>query len=435
MSAMPGPAPPDPDDINDLRNKVLTSNYFGLCYLMLCQLSYAAEDSGPQAVQQIKTQLSNMPVPQNIQGQWRLAWGPQIPNDGSNSNLMYAAELLDTQENPPVPVFSAVVIRGTDTQAKPSGVLAQIIEDLLADRQVAFPEGNTDGAKIALGSSIGLGVLNAFADPVSGQSVEAYLQNFVAHNPGAPIVVTGHSLGGCQTTVMATYLSTKLPAGTKIVPNTFAAPTAGNSAFIQLYEKNFPFSPRWFNNIDLVPKAFANLGDIRGLWAVCGRPAPLLVKIAVQGLADVLDLAHATYAQQSDGESRFLAGQCQPPATSAAPAPVMNEAVLEIKTVLENAVKEHLAAGRIPSILQALGDDVSKIPLIGALGGVAAHLAPPDKVVDLIFQQFSLGELTGWVQELLFQHLILTGYWNTVASFDGVASIPNPFPLAAAAGA
>lgn len=429
MSVTPAPMPSGPDEFNDARQKVLTSDFFGLCYLMLCQLAYVAEDSGPEAIEQIKTQLPKMPVPPNtVQGQWSLGWGPQIPNDGSNSNLMYAAEFLDTASG--LPVFSAVVIRGTDTQAKPSGILKQVFEDLDAADQVVFPDNNQTGSVIAQGTQTGLDTLSDFKDPSTGKTVEAYLQDFVAQNPDAPIVVTGHSLGGCQTTVMATYLSTKLPLGTKIVPNSFAAPTAGNSAFIQLYQKSFPFSPRWFNNIDLVPKAFANIADIEGLWSTCSRPAPLIVKIAVEGLKAVLSAANASYAQQSDGDSRLLNGVCQPPTTSAVPANVLNAAVQEIKTLLQDEVNKHLAEGRLPSILKALASDVSKLPLGSVLGGIAAHLAPPEKVVDLIFQHISLSELTDWVQELLFQHLILTGYWNTVQNSKGVAFIPNPFPLA-----
>jgi hypothetical protein len=41
--------------------------------------------------------------------------------------------------------------------------------------------------------------------------------------------------------------------------------------------------------------------------------------------------------------------------------------------------------------------------------------------------------LVDWVKELLFQHLVLTGYWNSVAASPGVAPIPNPFEQAEAA--
>src|SRR5262249_24987326 len=157
------------------------------------------------------------PVPQGtVKGKWILSWGPQVTDD--NGNLMYGAEFVDTVSG--LPIFAAITIRGTDLQAKSSGVLTQLVEDLDAANQVAFP-GNQAASKIAQGTKVGLDVLTGFTDPQNGK-IDQYLNNFVAGNPGTPVVVTGHSLGGCQTTVMALFLSGKLPAGSIIVPNTFA---------------------------------------------------------------------------------------------------------------------------------------------------------------------------------------------------------------------
>src|SRR5947209_6083519 len=226
-----------PITIDKARLQVMTSDFFALCYLMLCQLAYTDENNGDTARAQIKKLLPDMPVPQNtVPGKWRLGWGPEVTQD--NSNLMYAAEFVTTDDKP---VFSAIVIRGTDTQAKPSGIIVQLIEDIAASTMVTFPEGNTTGAKIALGSKLGFDILNGFKD--SGKSVTQYAIEFARNNPGAPIVVTGHSLGGCQTTVMAMHLSSVVPGTSKIVPNTFAAPTAGNQAFIDLYQHAFSFCP------------------------------------------------------------------------------------------------------------------------------------------------------------------------------------------------
>ena len=380
-----------PDDLNAARQRVLNTDFFALCYLMLANLAYADENNGQKAVAQITTLLPTMPVPQGtVQGKWQLGWGPQVTAD--NSNLMYAAEFVDVLSGSPV--FSAVVIRGTDTQAKPSGIIKQLIEDIDAETQVSFPQGNTAGSKIAQGTSEGLNTLLSFTDSTK-RTVTQYLQDFVAANPGAPVVVTGHSLGGCQTTVMAMSLSSSLPAGTKIVPNSFAAPTAGNQAFINLYQQTFPFCPRWFNNIDLVPMAFAGLDGIKQLWNQCNRPAPALVKVLIDGLKLVLEFRRVSYAQQSALNNRMLSGTCQPPA---APTPT--------------AVPVQQVAAEIQALIQ---QKLSKIP--------GATLAA----------QFSLADLIDWVKELLFQHLVVTGYWDTVKASPGVAPIPNPFLGAAAA--
>lgn len=409
MASTPVPAAAVPANVAAARKQVQTSDFFALCYLMLANLAYADEDSAQQAIQQITHLLPTMPVPQgNVAGKWDLSWGPQaVMND--NSNLMYGAEFLDSVSG--VPVFSAVVIRGTDTQARPSGVIKQLIEDVDAETQVLFPAGNQAGSKIAQGTQVGLNTLTSFTDSTN-RTIEQYVSGFVTQNPGAPVVVTGHSLGGCQTTVMALYLSSKLnlPAGI-VVPNSFAAPTAGNSAFIQLYEQTFPFCPRWFNTLDLVPMAFAGLDGIKQLWSACNRPAPGIVKILIDVLGFLLKFHKAGYSQQSAGQSRQLDGVCQGPAPSKFSDAILQDVTAEIQAVLQDAVNK-------------FKNELDSLPLIG---GLAAHGLAFNISAD------SFANLIDWVKELLFQHLVPTGYWNAVAGSTGVAPIKNPFPLAAAA--
>jgi triacylglycerol lipase len=413
MAANPVPAPAVPANVAAARLQVQTTDFYALCYLLLCNLAYANEDNAQKAIQQITDLLPTMPVPQPpapVQGRWTLNWGPEATGD--NSNLMYGAEFLDSVSG--LPVFAAVVIRGTDTQANPSGVIKQLMEDLDAATQVPFPDRNTVGSKIAHGTQVGLGVLTGFKDG-SGRTVDQYVKDFVTKNPDTPVVVTGHSLGGCQTTVMALFLSDQLTAAglaPKIVPNSFAAPTAGNAAFIQLYEQTFPFAPRWFNTFDLVPMAFAGLGGIKQLWTQCGRPAPDAFKVIIDLFGLLLGALHISYSQQSLDDNRGLAGVCQPAGAPTASAAVQAQIVADIQAIFQDAVKK-------------LQDQLGKIPLLGA---VAAHL-PGINLTAASFQ--NIGD---WVKELLFQHLVLTGYWNAVADANGVARISNPFEQAAGAG-
>lgn len=409
-----------PASVQDARQKVLTTDFFALCYLMLANLSYSGETDGKLAIDHIRKLLPTMPIPQGtVQGKWSLAWGPQASAD--NSNLMYVARFSDSGSN--LPVFLTVAIRGTDTSAKPAGVLQQIVQDLDAGEQVVFPAGNQQGSRIAKGSQNGLDALNHLQDPATGQAAATYLQGFVTQNPDVPIVVTGHSLGGCMTTVVALDLASKLPGAAKIVPNSFAAPSAGNAAFIRLYEQRFPRSPRWFNAFDLVPRAYAGLSDIKNLWTDCKRPAPTLVKIANEGLELVLEKSKVSYVQQSPVNSRQLPGACQANQKEAVAPAKKNQAVAEIQTLLENQVNKLAHAGQLPEVLKRLGGDVGNF-----FEGIAADLVPAEKLAAKIIAHFSVGELTSWVSELLFQHSVLTGYWNAVKSANGVAEIPNPFP-------
>jgi hypothetical protein len=198
---------------------------------------------------------------------------------------------------------------------------------------------------------------------------------------------------------MALFLSNKLPPGTSIVPNSFAAPTPGNQNFIQLYERTFPFCPRWFNPMDLVPMAFAGLEGIKELWDQCHRSAPEAVKIAIDVLEGLFKIHGAQYAQQSPSNSRKLASQCQPPTMLMTTAAPMDQVVAEI----EASFRRLTASAPVP------------IPNLSLHGDI-------------------FGGIVDWVKELLFQHLVLTGYWNAVAASPGVAPIRNPFLQAAGAG-
>jgi hypothetical protein len=403
-----------PPNVTAARQKVQNSDFYALCYLMLCQLSYSDEGDGHGAVDQIREQLPNMPAPQgDAQAQWTLSWGPAVTSD--NSNLMYGAQYSLAG----LPVFSAVVIRGTDLESTPWGVLQQLFEDIDALNQVAFPSNQT-AAKIANGSFGGLQILKKLTDPQTGQTVEAYVQNFVANNPDVPVVVTGHSLGGCQTTVLALDLASQLPNQTIIVPTTFAAPTAGNAAFMDLYEQRFQFCPRWFNNIDLVPMAFAGISGIAGLWKQCQRPAPIVVKILAVALSVLLK--RLGYTQESPANSRTLQGSCQQARALALPPGIEAQAVKQVAEILTKVAPKMQAAAE--PVLGEAAKLLSDLPFIGGEAGLLSAQITAE----------SFQNLEAWVQELLFQHLVLTGYWNSVQNSPGVAFIPNPFDQAAAAG-
>ncbi len=281
--------------------------YYGLVYLALATLCYRADGGATNSVIQseIETYVKGQFLPAlpaapdkpdapPVTGRWQMEWGPAIT--GKNANLMFALSYRDTGAEDDPPVFAAVCIRGTDTASSYAGDITQIIEDLDAVLKVKWtdavdgtcPGGEgllDDAARIAQGSCIGLKDLLAATDGKTGQGVEGWLEGFLRRHPDTPVVVTGHSLGGCQTTVMALYLQQKL-AQAKICPNPFAPPTAGNRKFAELYNAAFASEDRatgnlWWNDMDLVPQAYTqglgpdsipSLRHIPNLWGRYGGP-------------------------------------------------------------------------------------------------------------------------------------------------------------------
>jgi hypothetical protein len=183
---------------------------------------------------------------------WQVAWGPALNAD--RSNLAYAARDSATGQ-------LAVSIRGSDFS-----FWLNWIEDLAAVRQVpyqAFVSTAPNTAQIAVGTAIGLRQVLAMVDGT--QSLEAFL---TASPKQTPILLTGHSLGGCLASALAPCVANWLGGASTLSVYTIAAPSPGNADFAAYYNALFtlPSGPstafRFFNSLDVVPNAWASLTTI-----------------------------------------------------------------------------------------------------------------------------------------------------------------------------
>jgi hypothetical protein len=299
--------------------------YYGLVHLGLATAAYTYESApdkiGPALQKLLEDPSQFPPIPdpntpgQTIQGYWKLDWGPSFETDlrlFRNDNLIYVASYRQGQRPAPggqdgPPYFFAVVNRGTDTSAGFFEDIVQAFEDLDAFEQVtwidvlngnhkllglplhnpanrAVPSGLT--GKIAEGTADALIALNYLIPWNASQFSKNYLGDamlsLMGKYPNTPVVVTGHSLGGALTQVVACYLAwqlynTQTGAVPLVIPQPIAPPTVGDSNFVSMYDTLFPNATGgnfWFNTADLVPCAWANLKQILTLWDGYQWPTP-----------------------------------------------------------------------------------------------------------------------------------------------------------------
>ena len=230
--------------------------------MSLAAITYLSESDPSQQKQQMSAALSALPPAAG--GPWTLKWGPA----NNAGNLVFVA--LNSSQN-----VYAVAIRGT-VEDDVTGFLTNILEDLDALSLVPwlYPQTVT-GAQIASGTNIALAQVIAMTDPVTDLSLLDYLRSVISGSVDQ-VIVTGHSLGGTLSSVVAPWIYDQLPkagnTGTVVVtPYTFAAPSAGNQAFVDYYDKLFPNSYRGVNTLDIAPMAWTELGSIQNMYPTPGQ--------------------------------------------------------------------------------------------------------------------------------------------------------------------
>jgi hypothetical protein len=222
------------------------------------------------------------------QGLWNVVWGPVVTPDTS-ANLVYVVQYKSD------PIY-AVVVRGTVLTFS-LATLVDLYEDLDVGTQSNWEYPSVQDAQAANGTLYALGALTQLT-----WNDMTLLDFLSTHTAGGWLFVTGHSLGGCLTSVLAPWLQYQLSTQSQPfigVPFTFAAPTAGNAAFANWYSETFSGrSWRYYNTIDMVPFVWENLSGITALFPSPGPSCPDLM----QGLIDLVnawltDWDQVSYAQ------------------------------------------------------------------------------------------------------------------------------------------
>lgn len=321
---------PQPTPAGQSARQQLRTPYYGLVNLALANIAYTDESAAH--IHQVHTDLpANVaalpPLPgatpndPPVAGSWRTLWGPCVSRE--NANLLFVAGYFETGAE--APLFAVVSVRGTDTSAGAIGLFQQVIEDIDGLHTVPFPVGAP--VRIAAGTLDGLNRLIALepgcdgATTASGGSdITRFVGSLVAADPELPVIVTGHSLGGCQTTVLATYLKVQLPAA-HIIPASYAGPTAGMTDFADQFDQLFPDATQWWNTLDVVPNAFQDipagtgpsLRNIKAFWGSETPPGPPLSFSMGLLLDGVMDAYPKDYVQPSAGRQALPGFVWTPP--------------------------------------------------------------------------------------------------------------------------
>lgn len=315
---VPAPAPADPPapPVIDQTDREIVALAF---------IAYTGERiKGPDAEVSQKlvpcfvAELARQPLVED----WELIWGPVVyrfEHALFNDNLLYAARRRDD------PTTIAVATRGTNSPA----LFDWLIEDVEVFRLRDWPYGDPGDLKprIAEGTWKGFEILQGLVPPDqvpgTGLGISAFLGRQVAANAPArtTVHVTGHSLGGALSPVLALWLA---DTRTEWDPNgladlhvaSFAGPTQGDADFAAYYDRQLGASTDRFHDAkDLAPLiwATADMKTIPDLY----QPVAKMDDAERLGLDALIDLTRdKNYLQIVDGQSPLAYSAINPDITN-----------------------------------------------------------------------------------------------------------------------
>jgi hypothetical protein len=210
--------------------------------------------------QAISTALSNAA---GTIGTWNVVWGPSVVQQPIGTG--YAMNTMYVAQNATTPSRYAIAIAGTN----PRSILDWIIEDGFVEWQVPWIYALLEepSARIALGTAVGLSILQNMKPSSSVPGGGSTLVDFLATITNSPVEIAtvGHSLGGALAPTVALWLADTQGflshwdrdknATLSSLPT--AGPTAGNDTFAAYSGKKLgarltPF----YNTLDVVPHAW-----------------------------------------------------------------------------------------------------------------------------------------------------------------------------------
>jgi hypothetical protein len=246
-------------------------------------------------------------IPQgDANGPWTLLWGP-----AANGGILgYVAKGHDGT--------FALAFRGTEVDGGAADEFSNVAIDInvVALSRWIYPLGS--GVNVAAGINIALALAIGMTDPASDVMLLDFLRDLAKANPGAALMVTGHSLGGALAVVATAWLDDQLnkPGAPEfsLRPHTFAAPTFWDGTFERYFSRRFHDSYyAAINSNDVIPRAWWDVSSI--LASYPDPPGPSLAKswtptyVAIYHTLQLIqwNVAPGTYVPIALASDRFAA--------------------------------------------------------------------------------------------------------------------------------
>jgi hypothetical protein len=188
---------------------------------------------------------------------WKRFWGPGV--------IAKQSEILPLLNKPDyyVSAASMTIFQNVSTNTfvvaiqatNPNSLYAWNTLDFSVDQTIPWNNTDTSQGVISNGTSIGLNLLTTLNDLNNNNGVQALLK---ACNSQTNVVVTGHSLGGALSPVLALYLKNKYQSKfNNVYCLSTAGATPGNYSFAKYYNSQMQNNTiRIWNYFDIIPHAW-----------------------------------------------------------------------------------------------------------------------------------------------------------------------------------
>lgn len=393
---------------------------------MFSNLASIKKGTVPQLQGELKAMLKAIFANTDMQkmiGAWDVVWGPVIGSYGDDaksgvvSNALYVAKNQDGQY--------VIATSGTNPVSK----YGWFVEDFDVKTMVVWPGmvDQPDAPRISSGTNDGLDHLLALLD--GDVSLMTFLtQTFSACTQQTQLVVTGHSLGGALSSVLALYLNDTInswnPPNNVIVcaePSAGASP--GNLAFSAYYNKMMGSRTlRFWNKLDPVPHGWEPdmVEQVPFLYYPYFKPGFLLKGITVLALSQSLEgtapYPAGGFYTQLQLQTPPLPGQVnigntRSPSAAEVLQLFVDMAASKILNMLHvNSVVSTLIVDALNLVLKEYENEVTLDALLDKLRAelqkIAGHEAYLEKLLQLLgIVLTELENVMLFLYQLLYQHV------------------------------